>query len=423
MRRGERLVVVGGGVIGLSVAWRAARSGHRVRLVDDTGSRGSSWVAGGMLAPVAEAWPGEEALLELGAASLRRWPDFADRLAGDSGLPSGLREEGTLVVGVDAADRAELDRLADHLGQLGREVAKSSARQLRRLEPSLGPSVRAGLEVPGDLAADNRAVLAALRAAAEAAGVEFLPARVRSVREGAVELEGSTDVGGADGPDRSTLDCDVAVIAGGARSGRTHPALTDRIRPVKGEILRLSTRGTALPPPRRTIRGPVHGRQVYLVPRDDGVVVGATQYEAGFDTAVAVAGVRDLIADAERLVPGIGEYELDEALAGLRPSTEDNLPLIGWLEPGVLAATGHHRNGFLLAPVTGDAVLDLLEGREPPPEVAAADPRRARPGEATPAGAGQAPAGAGAPPASAATGSESTGERAKEATGGDRAQR
>lgn len=418
MRRGERLVVVGGGVIGLSVAWRAARAGHRVRLVDDTGSRGSSWVAGGMLAPVAEAWPGEEALLELGAESLRRWPDFADRLARDSGLPSGLREEGTLVVGVDAADRAELDRLADHLGQLGREVAKSSARQLRRLEPSLGPSVRAGLEVPGDLAADNRAVLAALRAAAEAAGVEFLSARVRSVRGGAVELEGAGDLAQSD-VDCSVdcdVECDVAVIAGGARSGRTHPALTDRIRPVKGEILRLSTRGTALPPPRRTVRGPVHGRQVYLVPRDDGVVVGATQYEVGFDTAVTVAGVRDLIADAERLVPGIGEYELDEALAGLRPSTEDNLPLIGWLEPGVLAATGHHRNGFLLAPVTGDAVLDLLAGREPPTEVAAADPRRARAGEAIPGGTGQVPEGAGAV-------SKSAGEHAKEATGGDRAQR
>ena len=404
MRREERLVVVGGGVIGLSVAWRAARAGHRVRLVDDPSSRGSSWVAGGMLAPVAEAWPGEEALLELGAESLRRWPDFADRLARDAGLPSGLREEGTLVVGVDAADRAELDRLADHLAQLGREVAKSSARQLRRLEPSLGPSVRAGLEVPGDLAADNRAVLAALRAAAEAVGVEFLSARVRSVREGAVELEGSTDPESAD-LERSTVDCDVAVIAGGARSGRTHPGLTDRIRPVKGEILRLSTRGTALPPPRRTVRGPVHGRQVYLVPRDDGVVVGATQYEVGFDTAVTVAGVRDLIADAERLVPSIGEYELDEALAGLRPGTEDNLPLIGWLEPGVLAATGHHRNGFLLAPVTGDAVLDLLNGREPPTEVAAADPGRLR---------------AGAPESAVP---ENSAEHAKEATSGDRAQR
>ena len=421
MRRGERLVVVGGGVIGLSVAWRAARAGHRVRLVDDTGSRGSSWVAGGMLAPVAEAWPGEEALLELGAESLRRWPDFADRLARDSGLPSGLREEGTLVVGVDAADRAELDRLADHLGQLGREVAKSSARQLRRLEPSLGPSVRAGLEVPGDLAADNRAVLAALRAAAEAAGVEVLSARVRSVRGGAVELEGAGDLAQSDVD--CNLDCDVAVIAGGARSGRTHPALTDRIRPVKGEILRLSTRGTALPPPRRTVRGPVHGRQVYLVPRDDGVVVGATQYEVGFDTAVTVAGVRDLIADAERLVPGIGEYELDEALAGLRPSTEDNLPLIGWLEPGVLAATGHHRNGFLLAPVTGDAVLDLLAGREPPTEVAAADPRRARAGEAIPGGTGQVPEGAGAVSERPEVARDHAGEHAKEATGGDRAQR
>lgn len=363
-KRSERLAVVGGGVIGMSVAWRAAVEGFRVRLVDPAPCSGASWVAGGMLAPVAEAWPGEESLLELGAESLRRWPEFGERLARDSGLASGLRTAGTLVVGVDSADRAELDTLADYLAQLGRSVVRLSGRELRRLEPALGPAVRAGLEVPGDLAVDNRVALAALRSAAEGAGVEFVRARAREVRAGSVELEDST------------VDCDVVVLAAGAHSGAAHPALRDRIRPVKGEILRLRARGTALPPPARTVRGPVHGRQVYLVPRDDGVVVGATQYEVGFDTEVTVGGVRDLIADAERFMPSVAEYELVEAVAGLRPGTEDNLPLIGWLEPGVLVATGHHRNGFLLAPVTSDAVVDLLRGGAPPDAARAADPAR-----------------------------------------------
>ncbi|PFG93654.1 glycine oxidase [Saccharopolyspora erythraea NRRL 2338] len=361
----EHVVVVGGGVIGLSVAWCAARAGHRVTVVDPAPASGASHVAGGMLAPVAEAWPGEEELLELGAASLHRWPDFADRLARDAGMPSGLRPEGTLVVGVDSADRTELDNLADYLARLGRSVTRHNGRELRRMEPSLGPSVRAGLSVPGDLAVDNRVALAALRAAATAAGAEFVTARARAVRAGEVELEDSA------------LRCDVAVIAAGARSGDLHPLLSGAIRPVKGEILRLRARTTALPPPTRTVRGPVHGRQVYLVPRDDGgLVVGATQYEVGFDTEVTVGGVRDLIADAEQVLPGIAEYALVEAIAGLRPGTGDNLPLLGWLEPGVIAATGHHRNGFLLAPVTAEAVVALLSGRTPPEEVKAADPGR-----------------------------------------------
>lgn len=364
-QRTEHVAVVGGGVIGLSIAWRAATAGYRVRLIDPEPASGASHVAGGMLAPLAEAWPGEEELLELGSTSLDRWPEFADELARASGRASGLRREGTLMVGVDAADRAELDNVAGHLSDMGRSVNRLTGRQVRKLEPSLGPAVRGGLDVPGDLAVDNRVALDALCAAATAAGVELVPARATRVRPGEVEL------------DRSTVDCDVAVISAGAHSGPLHPALGDRIRPVKGEILRLRRRGTALPPPTRTVRGPVHGRPAYLVPRDDGgLVLGATQYEVGFDTEVTVGGVRDLLADAEAVMPGIAEYQLVEATAGLRPSTEDNLPIIGSLEPGVLAATGHHRGGFLLTPVTVDAVLAMLRGEQPEALIKATDPSR-----------------------------------------------
>jgi glycine oxidase len=361
-----RVAVVGGGVIGSSIAWLAAESGFDVRLVDPRPASGASWVAGGMLAPVTEAWPGEEPLLELGSASLARWPAFAERLRTAAGADPGLRTEGTVVAAVDSADRDDLDRLADYLGRLDREVRRLTPRELRELEPAVSPSIRGGLSVPGDLAVDNRMLLAALRCACDAAGVSQVVAEARSVRPGAVELT-----------DGSTVHGDLAVVAAGAWSSALHPALEHQIRPVKGEVLRLRARPSALPPPTRTLRGLVEGRPIYLVPRDGGgLVLGATQYEAGFDADVTVGGVRDLLRDAERVLPGVAEYALVECVAGFRPGSMDNLPLVGELEPGVLAATGHHRNGMLLAPITSESVLALLRGEELPTEAAVAEPGR-----------------------------------------------
>jgi glycine oxidase len=349
-------VVVGGGVIGLACAWRLSEAGLRVTVVDHAPASGASWVAGGMLAPVTEAWPGEERLLELGSASLARWPDFAAALSVAAGVDAGLRTEGTVVAAVDAADRAELDGVAEHLRRLGRDVDVLTGRELRRLEPALGPAVRGGLSVPGDHAVDNRALLVALRRALRT--TRFVEQEAVAVRGGRVEL--------ADG---TALDGDVVVLAAGPWSARLHGGLAGRLRPVKGEIIRLRARATALPPPSRTVRAVVSGRAVYLVPRQDGrLVLGATQYEAGFDTDVTVGGVRDLLHDAQLVLPGVAEYAIEETAAGLRPVSTDNLPLVGPLEPGLLAATGHGRNGILLAPLTADAVLALVRGETPPPE-------------------------------------------------------
>nr|WP_245379224.1 glycine oxidase ThiO [Kibdelosporangium banguiense] len=324
-------------------------SGWRTVVVDPQPCSGASWVAGGMLAPVTEAWPGEEPLLELGEASLRAWPEFAAEL-GDV----GLRTQGTVVAAFDAADAAQLTILADHLASIGRDVGRLTGPEIRRLEPAMSTSVRSGLSVPGDLAVDNRKLLEVLRSKAE-----FIHQPARAVGNGVVEL------------DNSTVDCDVVVIAAGAWSRHLHPALNSLIRPVKGEILRLKP-GWGAVPLGRTIRALVESRPVYLVPRENGeVVLGATQYEAGYDTQVMVCGVRDLLADAERVVPGISEYVLVESAAGIRASSQDNLPVIDWLEPGILVASGHHRNGLLLAPITADAVLALLNGN-PVPEAAAA---------------------------------------------------
>jgi glycine oxidase len=347
------VAVIGGGVIGLSCAWRAASAGFAVTVHDPAPGSGASRVAGGMLAPLAEAVPGEPEVLALGAASLRRWPGFAAEL-GIAGADPGLRTRGTLVVALDPSDRVELVRIAEQMSRRGRAVDVLSGREVRCTEPSLGPQVCRALSIPSDLSVDNRALLNALLVACRNAGVGFYLQRCLRLPP-----------------------ADVVVLAAGAHSAALHPALAHAIRPVKGEILRLRSRPGTLPPPSRTVRAIVGGRHSYLVPRDDGsVVLGATQREVGFDTDVTAGGVRELLADAERVLPTIAEYALEETAAGLRPGSPDNLPVIGQLEPGVLAATGHHRHGILLAPLTADAIVAFLRGEDVPVEAGPASPAR-----------------------------------------------
>ncbi|NLV78722.1 MAG: glycine oxidase ThiO [Rhodococcus sp.] len=344
------LSVVGGGVIGLSVAWRAAHAGWTVTVHDPDPGSGASWVAGGMLAPLSEGWPGEEDVLAFGAASLDRWPGFARHLRDATGTDV-FTSTASMTVALDAADAADLRTVADWVRAQGYEMRTLGRADIRDLEPALGPRIRFGLLAPTELSVDNRALVDALRRAAAAAGVRFVAAPVRDVAE---------------------LTDDRVVLAAGSASARLWPGLP--VRPVKGEVLRLRVRPGATPPPRHTVRASVHGRPAYLVPRGDGLVVGATQYEAA-DTEVTVAGVRDLIADAEILLPTIGEYALYEASAGLRPMSPDNLPLIGRLSERVIVATGHGRNGVLFTPLTADAVLAELAD-DPMPEAKRADHRR-----------------------------------------------
>lgn len=345
-RADRRVTVVGAGVVGLSAAWRAASAGWQVEVVDPgVPGHGTSWVAGGMLAPFTEGWPGEEALFALGVASLRRWPTFAAGLDGQV-----FTARGTVAVAVGDSDAADLGVLADWLDQQGHPVERLARAGVREREPGLARSVRSGLFAADEWSVDNRALVQSLVRACEGAGVRFRRLPYRTLRQ--------------DGQ---------VVLATGVHAPELWPGVP--VRPVKGEVLRLRRRPSAPPGPTHTVRGLVHGRHVYLVPRADGLVVGATQYEAGFDTAVTVAGVRDLLADAEALLPGIGEYELVEALAGLRPATPDGRPAVGRVAPNVVLACGHGRGGILLAPLTADAVLAELEGR-PLPEAAAMAPGR-----------------------------------------------
>lgn len=335
------VAVVGGGVIGLSVAREAARAGWQVVIHDD-GARGPSWVAGGMLAPYSEAWPGEDELLELGIESLGIWRDgFIDDVENPV-----ITARGSLTVAVDTADIGELRTMTGWLAARGHPVTEIA--NARDVEPMLAQNVRRGFTAPEELSVDNRKVLQALTAECEALGVGRGPAAVHT----------------------RDVDADQVVIANGVQAA----ALAGLpVRPVKGEVLRLRQRPGAMPPPANVIRARVHGRHVYLVPRADGVVVGATQYEHGHDTAPAVAGVRDLLDDACALLPCLGEYEFAECAAGLRPMTDDNLPMVGRIDERVVVAAGHGRSGFLLAPWTAKTIGAVLDGGESP---AAVDPRR-----------------------------------------------
>ncbi|WP_188543967.1 glycine oxidase ThiO [Rhodococcoides trifolii] len=331
----KSVTVVGAGVIGLSIAWRAARSGWAVRIADPAIGRGASHVAGGMLAPLSEGWPGEDGPLEFGAESLRRWPTFVSDLGAD-GL---ITARGALTVAFDAADAEDLRTVAEFVTARGHEMEIVSRRDVKSLEPAVSHNVRLGLLAPAELAVDNRRVVAALMTAAVSAGVDLTEDRVDDV---------------------SALGSDQVVLAAGWATARLCPSVP--VRPVKGEILRLRARSGSPAGPTRTVRASVNGRSVYLVPRVDGLVVGATQYEHGDDTTVTVGGVRDLLADAERVFPGVADYEFSEAAAGLRPMSPDNVPLIGRVDARTVVATGHGRNGMLLAPLTADAVLAELDG-------------------------------------------------------------
>jgi glycine oxidase len=324
----QSLAVVGGGVIGLSVARRAALDGWAVR-VHRTDVRGASWVAGGMLAPHSEGWPGEERLLQVGLASLALWHEgFLDGLP-----PDVVTARESLVVAVDRADAADLKTVAQWLAAQGQPVSLTST--ARDVEPLLAQGIRHGFVAETELAVDNRAVVEALAAHCERLGVQWAPA-----------------------VDSLPTDTDAVVIANGIDAPTLWPGLP--IRPVKGEVLRLRWRRGCMPVPQRVIRARVHGRQVYLVPRADGVVVGATQYEHGRDTAPAVTGVRDLLDDACAVIPALGEYELAECAAGLRPMTPDGLPIVERLDDRTLVAAGHGRNGFLLAPWTAERIAAEL---------------------------------------------------------------
>lgn len=354
------VIVVGAGVIGAAVAWRCAQRGLSVTVVDPAPERGAWHTAAGMLAPVTELHYAETPLLRLNLHALAGYPSFCAELTELTGLPTGFRDCGTVSVAWDGADLAALRDLHDFGSTLGIDAMLLTGRELRELEPRLAAGLPGGLHAAGDHQVDPRLLHAAILAAADRAGVHRRSARARldvgSDRAVGVRLD-----------DGSTLSAETVVLAAGAWSGQFDgvPAeFAAPVRPVKGQTLRLRLPGE--PRLRHVVRGSVRGTPIYLVPRADGqLIVGASSEEAGYDLSPRAGAVYELLRDAQSILPELAEATLEEVCTGLRPGSPDNAPVIGPSGmPGLVHATGHFRNGILLADVTGDGVAELTSTGE-----------------------------------------------------------
>ncbi|MDN5893894.1 MAG: glycine oxidase ThiO [Nocardioides sp.] len=344
-----RVLVLGAGLIGLSVADELLRRGHRVTVVDPAPGQGTSYAAAGMLSPGSEVWHGEAEILRLGLRSLALWPSYAERLG------VSLHCTGTLLVGQDRGDLQQVERQAELLAGLGDRPRMLTGPQARAAEPTLGPRVVGGALLPEDHSVDPREVLAALldRVGRPAKWLSGRPERRTSRRTScdvAAAATGTQDVS-------KVGKYDATVVATGATLPEPWRHL---VRGVRGEILR----GHTDDPPKRTVRAWVHGQPVYVVPRPGGdLVIGATNEEHDVPPEVTFGGVFTLVEAARALLPGLDRATFTEALARDRPATSDNLPLLGPApdRDDVVLAAGFFRHGVLLAPLAARLVADHLE--------------------------------------------------------------
>jgi glycine oxidase len=352
------VLIIGAGVVGLGIAWRLAQRGTVVAVFDQAAAgSGASHAAAGMLAVCAEAEPGEEQLIALGRRSQALWPQFAAELERVAGQPVDLRCEGTLVVALTADDQARAQHHLEFQRSLGLPVEWISAREARRREPHLA-AVAGALWSPEDHQVDNRKLAAALKLACAATGVAI---REREpVRRILVTGGRAIGVALADGTERRA---DVVVLAAGAWSRGIEglpPPLRPPVRPVKGQMVALQM-DAASPLMRHVVWGP----KVYMAPRLDGrLIIGATVEERGFDSTITAGGMLSLLEGAWRVFPGIEELPVAEIWAGHRPGSRDDAPILGHGPvEGLIYATGHHRNGISLAPITAESIARLiLEG-------------------------------------------------------------
>jgi glycine oxidase len=349
------VAIVGAGVVGLGIAWRLAQRGAHVTVFDrGTAGAGASHAAAGMLAACAEAEPGEEALVALGRLAQAAWPGFAAELEEATGIGVDLRREGTLVVALTADDQARLRHQLAFQHGLRLPLEWISGLEARRREPHFA-ALAGAIFSPEDHQVDNRKVVAALRAAAIAAGV--------AIKEHAAVERVLVSHGRAAGvhlADASDVDADTVVIAAGAWSraiGGIPAPLLPPVRPVKGQTLALR-----MDPAAPLLSHVVWGPNVYMVPRRDGrLILGATVEEKGFDTTLTAGGLLSLLEAAWRIVPAIEELPIDEMWVGHRPGSRDDAPILGpGPFDGLVYATGHHRNGILLAPVTAEHIARLV---------------------------------------------------------------
>ena len=356
----KRVIIVGGGVIGLGIGWQLAKAGCTVSIYErNQAGRAASWAAAGMLAPHAEVHFEERELLRLGVQSCRMYPDWVAELETDSQMNAGYRAEGTLIVGVDRDDARELEHLYESQKLLDLKVEWITGIEAREIEPLLSPKITAAIWSKDDHQVDNRAMVEALIEAfrrADGTLHEETPVDKIEIVNGKAEgiwIKGNLE------------EADVIVLAAGCWSSDINglpKAVQPPVRPVKGQMLALQMEeGIVL---EKVIRAPraKYPTDVYLVPKDDGrLVIGATSEEMGFDTRLTAGGLFELLRGTWEAVPGIYDLPVIETWAGLRPGSRDNAPILG--ETGVenlIMATGHYRNGILLTPITAREIAALI---------------------------------------------------------------
>lgn len=360
----QDVIVVGGGVVGLSIARELSREYSVLLLERASVGEGASWAAAGMLSPLSEA-DGEGPFFQLCCASHRLFRDFAEQLQQETGVDPGYRNEGgllSLALSQDAEDvlrgRCEWQRKA------GFEVEFLSGEDVRRMEPLITAPVRAALRIPAEGSVAPRMLVKALHDSCLKRGVEVQT----GVRVEGIERNAKNAV--RSGPAR--FEAPKIVIAGGVWSADLKGL--DPVIPVfprKGQILSLRMPPDAF---HRVIRY----QHTYFVPRANGeLVVGATEEDAGFDPAVTPSGLSRLLLGAMEISSHTGSYPIIETWTGFRPATPDRLPILGPSAiPGVFYATGHYRNGILLAPITASIIADLLAGRQTSVPIEAYSPGR-----------------------------------------------
>lgn len=371
------VAVIGGGIVGLGIAWEAIRRGHTAAVMDPDPGTGATQAAAGMIAPASELHYREEHLLRLTVDSASRYPEFLSSLAW-TGIDPGYRNTGTIVLAFDSADRGALADLLAVQAKHSLAVEQVPVREVRRSEPMIGPAATAAFRASEDHQVDPRKLAAALLAAVHERG-DVVPVR-------AAGLERSDGrVTGVALEDGGSLSARHTIVANGLAAADLAGLPCELpLRAVYGDILRLRVPEALQPLLTHTVRGLVRGAAVYIVPREDGtVVVGATMREDG-SSAVSAGGVYQLLRDAQQLIPAVAELELEEMLCRARPGTPDNAPLLG-VVPGVeglIIATGFFRHGVLLTPAAAGICVDLVEGKPAPPGLEQYRPNRFEEGQA-----------------------------------------
>ncbi len=352
------VVVIGAGIVGCSVAYALAKEGARP-LVLDRGEVGreASWAGGGILNPIRpHVYP--EALLPLCNRGVSVYEQWIPRITEESGVDPEYDRVGELLLVRDDEDEREAAEIQAFKREAGQPVEELTVEQLSTRVPGLAEGFRRALHFPDIRQVRNPRLNRGLSIAAERAGATFrTKTPVRGlVREGNRVLGVETDGG--------VVHAGTTVLAAGAWSGADLFGLAAAlpVKPVRGQIVLTEIR----PVPFRSM---LLWKEHYIIPRRDGkMLLGSTLEEVGFDCKTTARGVHGILERSQAILPGLAESPFVTAWAGLRPGTPDRLPYIGPVPgaDGLLAATGHYRNGLLLGPVTGEIVADLIAGREPP---------------------------------------------------------